>query len=188
MTENPGADETISRRTVIRRAAATGSLVAGGLLTAPTATAQQGGTGYVREGQLRGKNNPDEPRFKIVEPIGEETISPECTGRDAPETYLAYKIRCPNFPGGGGNEQGDDDTQSSDSGGCCSGGGGGRRIYLNPNRNVETDLDELYRFVRTRECQGSGPVEADDDTGGNETKYYQVTFKPARGRCSRLFE
>lgn len=174
----------VTRRKILQQSLA-GSLLAT-VVGAGGGAAAQGGTGYVKKGQLRGKNNPEEPRFKIVEPLYEEAISPGCTGKDAPETYMTYKIRCPNYPGGGGNghnghnDNGHSDT--SDSANGCPGGSGGRRIYLNPNRHVATGLDELYRFVRTHQCWESEPEgEHDhDDDEGHQTKYYRVTFKPAR--------
>lgn len=188
MTDPTPTNQHVSRRTVLQ-ISSTGALTAGGLLTVPTATAQQGGTGYVRKGQFRGKNNPDEPRFKIVDQLGEETISPGCTGQDTSVTYMAYKIRCPNYPGGGDHHETASHSSHEDD---CPGGSGGRRIYLNPDRHVEADLEQLYRFVRVHQCWASEPEEAErtskaehendheEDDHDHEKKYYRVTFKPTR--------
>ena len=148
-----------------------------GLLTANSAIAQQGGTGYIKKGHLRGKNNPDEPRFKIVDQLSEETISPGCTGRDKPVTYMAYKIRCPNYPGGGNHNE----VSAADHKDGCPGGSGGRRIYLNSDRNVETNVEDVYEFVRRRQCwePQAESAEGHDKSDGHDTKYYQVTFRPA---------
>lgn len=134
------SNQTASRRAVLR-GGVTGALAASGLLAAGTASAQQGGVAYLRASHLRGKNNPNEPRFVIVERCGTETLDIPCDG-PRERTYAAYKIRCPNFGGGGcGDDHGDGcggDVHTADHEDDCGGGHGncGRRILVNPNRSL----------------------------------------------------
>jgi len=173
-----------SRRAVLRGAIAAGALGVTGLRAVGTASAQQGGVAYLKSRYLRGTNNPNEPRFRIVERCGTVDANVPCDGV-GDRTYAAYAIRCPNYSGGDGDgDGGDGDGEDGDGGGCsgCEDGGGGdgedggggdgggcvgghgcgRRILVNPNRNVRTG--GLHRFVAVRDC-GNG--------------YLRAAFRPA---------
>lgn len=153
-------DETRTRRHVLQGLAASGALAAGGRLATGSASARQGGVAYLKEGQLRGKNNPDEPRFRIVEECWTDEVDLPCNGKKA-KTYTAYKIRCPNYPGGGGG------AHAAEHEGGCGGDddhhdGCGRHILVNANRNVRTG--GLHVFTAVQDCG---------------EHYVRAAFKPA---------
>lgn len=162
-------ETTVPRRTALRLGAAAGTTAVGTLVGSRTATAQQGGVAYLKEQHLRGKNNPKEPRFKIVERCGTVEMTLPCES-ERPRTYAQYRIRCPNFGGGHGRDDGHDhESDDHDHDGCEGGEGGhgrcGRHILVNPNRRLETSLTQLYRFVTTVDC-------------GDE--YVRAPFRPVR--------
>jgi len=152
MTDNSNTHRTLPRRTVLRRGLATGALAVGGLFVTDSTSAQGGGSAYLKEQHRRGKNNADEERFQIVEPCWTDDVDLPCDG-NGEKTYTAYKIRCPNYPGGGPG------AQDHENG--CGGGGHdgrcGRHILVNENRNIPTG--GLYEFTAVREC-GDGYVKA----------------------------
>lgn len=152
----------LSRRTVLRRGATLGTFAVGGLSTADSVTADQGGVAYLKEEHLRGKNNPNEERFKIVEHCWTDEVALPCDGYGT-RTYAAYKIRCPHFQGGGEGHTHDHTDEHHDG---CGGGSGqhgcGRHILVNPNRNLRTG--GVHEFTSVRQC-------------GDE--YVKAAFRPA---------
>lgn len=177
----------VSRRRVLRATVTTGMLDLG-TVAAADSTAQQGGVAYLKRDHLRGRNNPDESRFKIVALCGTITAAFACDS-GTERTYATYRIRCPNYPGGGGGEgdsgghggePGHGDHQESTGGvntaqhddgdtdhGDCPGGGGdghggacGRHVLVNPNRRLDASLTRLYEFTAVRPCGESGYVKA----------------------------
>lgn len=150
-----------TRRNVLQGLAGSGVLASGGLLATGSASAQQGGVAYLKEGQLRGKNNPDEPRFRITEECWTDEVDLPCDGNRA-KTYTAYKIRCPNHGSGGGG--GHDPNHEHGCGGDHDHNGGcGRHILVNANRNVRTG--DLHVFTAVQDC-------------GED--YVRAAFKPAK--------
>lgn len=152
----PGSDST-TRRDALRRTLAVGTVCLGTPFVTGATSARQGGVGYLKERHLRGRNNPDEPRFRLVERCRNVTVELPCDGAGG-RRYTAYKIRCPDFRGGGGN----DHESDGHDGGCQGGDGCGRRILVNSFRTLGTG--DLYEFVSIRDC-GDG--------------YVKATFRPA---------
>lgn len=163
MKSSADSNATVSRRAVLRQGLAAGSLAAGGLIATATTTAQQGGVAYLKRRHLRGGRNPTK-QFQIIELCWTDDVDLSCDGA-GDKTYAAYKIRCPNFPGGGGMHA------AAHEDGCAGGGqhGCGRHMLVNPNRNVR--LGGLYVFHVDRTC-GIGP--GDDE-------YVKGTFRPVTG-------
>ncbi|MFB6160005.1 MAG: hypothetical protein ABEJ61_02380 [Haloferacaceae archaeon] len=148
-----------------------GALATGGLLATGSASGRQGGVAYLKEGQLRGKNSPDEPTFRVIEACWTDEVALPCDGTGE-RRYTAYKIRCPNYPGGGGGNNGGHDDGHTEAGserydtdhegGDCPGrdngeGGCGRQMLVNPNRDLRTG--HLHVFTAVQDC-GDGYVRA----------------------------
>jgi hypothetical protein len=155
MNEQSNTNTHLSRRNVLK-SGVTSALVTGGLLAAGSSSAQQGGVAYLKEGQLRGKNNPDEPRFRIIEKCWTDEVALSCDG-DGERPYTAYKIRCPNYPGGGdGHGDGEIGAEEHDheEEGCPGHDNGeercGRHILVNSNRNIRTG--DLHVFTAVQDC------------------------------------
>lgn len=124
MTEETiDTQDDLTRRTVLRKGAATSAIFAlGGTAVGQTAAAKQGGTGFVPEPEFVDRE------FRIVAETPETlTRSPSCESSEPDKTYQGYEIVYEGAPPRRGT------------------------LFVNPERNLETETD-LHEFVRDEPC------------------------------------